>query len=184
MRRHLAGQINLLRVVLLLAVFWSPTSSISAHPFHVSFAEAEWNADTKMLEVALKVNPNDLEDALRRRTKRRIHLETDAAEKVIVQYLRDSFTVRRGKNKDIPLKWVGSEISVKDAWLYFEFPLQEGLNNITIQNSILSHVRDQKNTVSIRNRKQRATLVFSHQKTELPVKFASVGSTGPRIDAQ
>ena len=170
--------------IAILASLSCGASSVWAHPFHVSFAEAEWNTKTKVLEVALKVNPNDLEDALRRQTKRRIRLEADAAEKVIAEYLRQKFVVRSEKKKIVPFKWIGCEISVKDAWLYFEYSLPNGPNKITITNSILSHVRDQKNTVSLRNKKQRATLVFTQHKTELPVEFVSPKETSNSDNAQ
>ena len=41
------------------------------HPFHVTLAEAEYNAESRRLEVALRVyHPLDLETALTRRAGR------------------------------------------------------------------------------------------------------------------
>ena len=50
-----------------LAVFVSLTAAVvSAHPSHVAIAEAEWNQESKKMEVALRVRPEDLEEALTR----------------------------------------------------------------------------------------------------------------------
>ena len=38
---------------------------VMAHPFHASIAEAEFNADSGKLEVALRLHPVDLEAVLR-----------------------------------------------------------------------------------------------------------------------
>ena len=54
------------------------TASSSAHPHHVSIAEAEWNLKTRSLEVALKVHPNDLERALRELERLHERMEWDA----------------------------------------------------------------------------------------------------------
>lgn len=172
MRSQMLGRFDVTFVVV-CALFACASSSSSAHPFHVSFAEAEWNAGTKSLEVALKLHPNDLEQALRRLTKRRIKLEANAAEAAIVKYLRNTFVVKDKKKRNAALTWVGSEISVKEAWLYFEFSLPDGLENISITNSVMSHVQGQKNTVFIRDGKRRTTLVFSEHQVALPVKFTS-----------
>src|SRR5687767_2105837 len=42
------------------------TSSLTAHPFHTTTAEMEFNAKTGRLEVSLRVLASDLEEALAR----------------------------------------------------------------------------------------------------------------------
>ena len=68
------------------------TGSVTeAHPFHVTWAEAEWNSETGMLEVALRVHPGDLENVLRQRTQQQILLADASAEKAVEEYLRETF---------------------------------------------------------------------------------------------
>lgn len=47
----------------------------SAHPFHISTAEMEFNSKTGKFEVALKLHANDLERALSLQAGRRINLD-------------------------------------------------------------------------------------------------------------
>ena len=49
----------------LILLLWV-TAEVQAHSLHQSTAEAEWNAETKKLEVSLTVFVNDLELALMR----------------------------------------------------------------------------------------------------------------------
>ena len=130
-----------------------------AHPFHVSFAEAEWNAETKRLEVALKLSPIDLENAVRRHSQKQVRLEqVEASEAFVQAYLKDHLRVRQEK-KPISLKWVGYEVNPKDAWIYFEVPLPKGVEGIEIANTVLfGDVLGQVNYMSIRQGKQGATV--------------------------
>ncbi|MEM7154060.1 MAG: DUF6702 family protein [Myxococcota bacterium] len=91
--------------------------SAGAHPYHVSTAEA-WVRDGR-LEVALKVSPEDLQEALRRAAGKKVDIDGDISA-LIRAYLRKHFTVR-GPDGLVPMKWVGSEVEVETAWLYFEY---------------------------------------------------------------
>ncbi len=154
-----------LRVLGALA-FCFATAVAWGHPFHVSIAEAEYNAATKMLEVALQVHPTDLEAAVRRQSGQRIVLETSAnADEQIVAYLRRSFVVKPKCSEPTTLRWVGKEVAVKHAWLYFEVSLPQGLEGVEITNSLFFELLpDQVNTMTVRDGKRRATLHFTRRK--------------------
>ncbi len=68
------------------------------HPFHVTIAEAQVNINEqgiKVLEVTLRVEPDELEAAIERRIDMKFKLETAPnADKLIVEYLDDVFRVR------------------------------------------------------------------------------------------
>lgn len=109
--------------------------SLLAHPFHVSYAEAQWNAEGDRLQVALRVSPLDLDNALSNVTGRRIRLEKESAEekrKLVEAYLRDVIFLADGptslptKNADVlderrkRFHWVGLEDETRYVWVYFE----------------------------------------------------------------
>ena len=144
------------------------TSWTLAHPFHVSIAEAEWSSKTKSLEVALRVHPSDLEKALSRRAKKTIDLDKTPKIDVLIQdYLKEVFQARVEKAAPEKIKWVGKEVKVKHAWLYFEIPLESGLSNVQFTNRIFFELlEDQVNTINFRDRakKRRKSLTFNKKK--------------------
>jgi hypothetical protein len=123
----------------------------------------DWNAKKKVLEVALRVQPEDLERVLRTRAKRRVNLEkTKGVDVLIQQYLAEVLLVVPQPEKPGTIRWVGKEVSSKEAWLYFEIPRPQGIENLKLLNRIfLEILPDQVNTVRFRNGKIRKTLIFN-----------------------
>ena len=140
----------------------------SAHPCHASIAEAEWNAKTGRLEIAMQVNPVDLEQALRRLAERPIDLDkSKGIDRLIQKYLARSFFVKEPDGKQAKLIWVGYEADLKDAWLYFEVPLKKGPENVTFGSAFfLELLPDQANTINFRVGKLRKSLTFTADQLE------------------
>ncbi|MFO0939394.1 MAG: DUF6702 family protein [Pirellulales bacterium] len=83
---------NILRVIFSLSCLWVAcvglTSTCSAgHPYHTSSAELDWNADSKRWEVALRIHGGDLELALARQFGKRVDIESEQAQELMVDYL-------------------------------------------------------------------------------------------------
>ena len=122
-------RLGALFALLLLDTLTSPDPR-AAHPFHVSLAEVEFNAESGKLEVALRVYPLDLEKALTLHAARRISIDDEPeVDALIAAYLKDRFRVTGADGKPASIEWVGRELSVKDAWLYFEMPLSGGIHD-------------------------------------------------------
>lgn len=169
-----------------VALFCALSSQAFAHAFHVSVAEAEVNHRSNRIEVALRVHPSDLERALEqmnrssRRSYRRIQLEKEPKiDELILQYLQSSIQLTETKTtpktdtkdkkaakvkpaKPGKLVWVGKEVDVKWAWLYFEIPIpKQGLDNATLSNKVfIELLEDQVNTVILKDGKRKQTLSF------------------------
>jgi len=141
---------------------------VAAHPRHSSIAEAEWNAKTGRLEIAMQLNPVDLEQALRRLADRPIDLDKSAGiERLIEKYLSRVFFVREPDGKRAKLVWVGYEVDLKDAWLYFEVPLKKGPENVTFGSAFFMELLpDQANTINFRVGKLRKSLTFTADQLE------------------
>jgi hypothetical protein len=131
------------------------------HPFHVTLAEAEFNPETRRLEVALRVyHPLDLETALTRLAGRKVTLDGTAdVDELIAAYLDEAFVVERPDGTRAALEWVGKEVTLKTAWLYFEVDLPGGPEGCTFADRVLFEVEpDQANTIVFRDGRRRASL--------------------------
>ena len=151
-----------LRIGLLLLVTLTAGVNLQAHPFHATYTEVDWNAKSKVLEVALRVQPEDLDRVLSLRAKRKIDIEkTKDVDKLIQKYLADVFLVEPKLKQPVAIRWVGKEVSSKEAWLYFEISRPQGIEGLKLLNRIfLEIIPDEVNTVRVRYGKQRVTLRF------------------------
>lgn len=149
----------------------------SAHPLHISHAEADYNRETSRLEVALKVFADDFEARLSGRAGHRVSLERTPAvefDALCRAYLGETFVVKSRDGAIQPLQWVGREL--KDAenrlWLYFEVALPDGVDGARILHAVLTdEFSDQLNSVLVRDGKRAATLVFFPDRGEKAVVF-------------
>jgi len=159
--------------MILGCVLATTTQAETIHPFHISLAEVEYNAKTKKLEIALRIHPDDLEQALRDLTGKKVVLDkTKNVDKLILKYLAKTFSVKpkstgekKVKQKPAKIVWVGKEIKIKWSWLYFEIPLKNGWDGIEITNRILfDQVKKQTNTMLFKQGKKRAAINFTSKK--------------------
>ena len=170
-------QRNLL-IVIAAALFAIPFDSVAAsHPFHVSRAEIEYNAKRKTFEVALCVWPEDLEKAASKLENRdvNIDLETEAnRDAIFKKYVAAKFKfveatdpesdTKSNANKPTPAKirWIGSEIKIKQGWLYFEVAADASVSDWTIENRMFFELNDdQLNQIQVQNGKLMASQTLS-----------------------
>lgn len=145
-----------------------------AHPRHTSIAEAQWNAKSGRLEIALQVHPVDLEQALRRISNRPVDLDkSTGVDRLLQAYLARSFVVKQADGKPAKLIWVGYEVDLKDAWLYFEVPLKNGPENATFGAAFFFELLpDQANTINFRVGRLRKSLTFTADQLEAVFRVA------------
>ncbi|MES2694226.1 MAG: DUF6702 family protein [Verrucomicrobiota bacterium] len=163
----------------LLALFALPAPLLRAHPIHTSLAEADYNAKTKTLEVALRVFADDFEEALSARAKKKITLEhTPAAEFTALAqaYLAAGFTLRRADGIVAPHTWIGREFkdATNELWLFFEIALPAGLEGTRLRHALLSEqFADQLNSLLLRDGPRSLTLAFLPGQEEKTVRLRS-----------
>ena len=115
-----------------------------------------------MLEVALKVIPEDLETALQEQLGKRVNLEkTDNIDSEIVRYLSRTLQFIGTDNQRLKLTWIGKEITHKAAWLYFEVPYKKP-QTLEIRNTLLDGIShgQQVNTLVFLQGDTKQRLVF------------------------
>jgi len=161
-----------LLVVMFSALFACPMGPVTApHPFHVTRAEIEYNGERNTFEVALCVWPEDLEKAISKMEDRdvSIDVETEAdRDSMFKKYVAAKFQFSgRPESKRIAatpkgIRWVGSEIKVKQGWLYFEVPADASMNDWTIENRMFFELNDdQLNQIQIQNGKLMTSQTLS-----------------------
>lgn len=154
-------------VVWCLLVLGVMPPSVMAHPYHVSVAEVEWNPDHSVFEVALKLLPEDLEDALGAVAGQRVNLDAPGMDALIRSYLQDRIGVRNQDGEQGELKWVGKEVSYRAAWLYFEITAPAG-DALWLYNRILFE----------RHPQQINTLLYRHNKRSQSINLTAAKGNG------
>lgn len=131
-----------------------------AHPRHSSLADAAYNAKTRSLEVVLRVEANDLEEAVQARggVKRPLEL----AEAQVIAWLKDGLVLRRPDGKPAPLKWVGMQVQGASAELFFEFDLPAGPLGVTVEHRLFfREAAQQINQLNVSAEGLQTTLLFT-----------------------
>ncbi|MFN9717971.1 MAG: DUF6702 family protein [Planctomycetota bacterium] len=119
---------RLLLIGCVLVLFAWQTAD-AAHPFHTTFAEIEWNAETHRFEVALQLPGMQIDEELSRIHKRRINTETTAdAETILENYITNRFKITDKLHDRCRIHWVGMEVELRDVWVYFEVELLKATN--------------------------------------------------------
>jgi hypothetical protein len=144
----------------------------SAHRFHASLAELEYVPTTHTVEISIRVFPDDLEEALGRRTGKHVRLDvTPNAEQLAEQYVRSAFVLYDSSKKEIPLEWVGMEVKTDSAWLFVQATVPDGLDGVRLRNAIFFELfGDQVNTVNVKRGGAKSTLVFKSGDPARPVE--------------
>lgn len=133
------GKAQSLILVLCLLV----TVPVLAHPSHSSYAELDWNEAGSTLEVALRVVPEDLEQALTRAEGQPVVLQErdQDSSRVVQAYLATHFLVANDRGEKMPLSLVGMEISHNQTWIYFTVATGTG-RPLTLDNRLMMETAD------------------------------------------
>lgn len=137
-------------------------SSHAWHKFYVSLAQVEYNAETKSLEIAIRVFPDDLELALKRANNRNVDLaRTPDVDKLLLAYLQTHFEIQNAKGETQILQWVGKETEVDSTWLYLESPCPGGLTDARARNTLFFELYpEQANTINFKQAARKNDLTW------------------------
>ena len=163
------------------------TSVVHAHPFHITSAEAQINAKNRTLEVALELNPTELEQAMELRWNRDIDLDEADAESLVARYAEEVFKVI-SHDEPADFTWVGQELGIASGWLYFQFEDIDGLSSLIVENRFLVEVAqdnqsEQLNTIRFKDPSARGSAIRKLSLTFTPPKYR-LTLDGPTLGAQ
>ncbi len=169
-RQRINRQRLFLGVALVAAVVSSPADCQASHPYHVSHAEVNWNANSGNFEVALCVWPADLEKALKGDTGKSVDLDkVEDLDQLLETYITKKFRITSSegqnesnadKNVAKSLRWVGHERDLKKAWLYFEISGDKAVHQWKIENQVFFELNeDQLNHVDFKYGKSAQVVI-------------------------
>lgn len=132
--------------------------SIAQHPDHVTLTEIAVNTETRCLEVSVRVDPGQIEDALYLAFDERVRAVSGSRfDSLLQRYLRQNFLVQRHRGGWGKLRWVGLETDPFECWLHFEVTLPDRGGELRISNQMFFEVNPfQLNRLFLRG-KQRVT---------------------------
>lgn len=111
----------MMRVVVGAGLLVLASSTAAAHPLHATVAEVEWNPKSGRFEVAACLGISDLEDALSLAEHTRVSLERHKdIDRLLQNYVASRFQVIAHGDDSCRIEWVGHELELHNAWLYFE----------------------------------------------------------------
>ncbi|QDV84398.1 DUF6702 family protein [Planctomycetes bacterium TBK1r] len=127
-----------------LVALWS---TLLMHPVHETVCEIEWNAESRRVEVALRIDVLDEQWMAR-------SIQADADEDWQGQYLRSKLffdpQVGQGERAEPeaakpeavklsgrPIRWVGRKLDGGHVWWFFEVVCQDGQPPTSIQTRLL-----------------------------------------------
>lgn len=149
----------------------------SAHPIHTSTAEADYNRESKQLEIALRVFADDFEAALGDLAGKKISLEKTPRvelDALTRAYLIEHFIVKALDGTLASQRLIGRELkdAANELWLYFEIALPGGVDGARLDYTVLrERFPDQLNSLRVRDGPRQATLVFLPKQAEQTVRF-------------
>lgn len=133
----------------------------SAHKFHVSFTQIEYNAQEKTAEITMRVFADDLETALSRRSGQSIKLDHKDAATWIAAYLRETLELKGRDGQIKKLTWIGLEPKADVAFLYIEAKMPEGIAGAQLRQRVFFELfEDQVNQVLLKSGSDKSSLDF------------------------
>ena len=124
------------------------------HPDHVTLTEIAVNRETRCLEVSVRVDPGQIEDALYLAYDERVRAVAGSRfETLLMRYLRQNFLVQRSRGGWGKLRWVGLQSDPFECWLHFEITLPEKGGELRLSNQMFFEVNPfQLNRLFLRSR--------------------------------
>jgi hypothetical protein len=153
----------------------SCSTCFATHPYHVSYAEVEWNAKTGNFEVALCVWPADLEKAIAAQENKVVDLDSvkeldSLLEKYVAKRFKVTSASQNAAQKTVPqpIRWIGHEKNLKKAWLYFEVSGDKTTNDWTIENRVFFEMNEeQANHVQLKLGNKVENVASTHAKSSI-----------------
>lgn len=146
-------------------LFWlaaALTMPSLAHTFHTSLTRIDYNKEAKSLEIEINLFNHDLEKVLEEKNKKRVDFEkTKEIDKMLFDYLNETFVFKSQNDSIKKLVWVGKEINADLTTVFVEVDEIENPENLKLQNKIFfESFAEQVNLVTLHSDDKKFDLVF------------------------
>ncbi|WP_246859413.1 DUF6702 family protein [Spirosoma sp. KCTC 42546] len=150
------------------------TASRSAHEFHASVTQMQYNAKDRVFEISVRIFTDDFEKALSAASNSKINLDGPPAkhDPLIEKYIQAHFSYVSPQKQTKPVKYVGHEVEADANWLYLEMPYTEPFKGgLLKQNVLMELFDDQVNMVNVQYQGQKKTFVFRKNQPVQDISF-------------
>ena len=159
--------------VLFLFIF--PLLAFSAHKYHFSMTEIEYNKEQKSFQIIINVFVDDIELALNEDYNIKLKLATKnelkTSDKHFEKYLKDKLKFKL-QDKEFPFKYLGKEYEGDLVYFYLEIGDVENPQSLEIQNKVLlQYFKDQQNIVKLKVGKMRSSEILNKENDKALLKF-------------
>lgn len=138
------------------------TAKSSAHNYHTSLTRIDFNKEAKSLEIEINVFNHDLEKVLEKKNKKRVDFDkSDEMDKLIFEYLNETFLIKNVSGDLLKSVWIGKEIKTDMTTAFIEIDNVESVENLQIQNKIFfESFSEQTNLVAFHLDEKKSDLKF------------------------
>ncbi|MEL6630792.1 MAG: DUF6702 family protein [Bacteroidota bacterium] len=134
------------------------------HPFYMSVTEMYFNEANQSLEVSMKLNIEDVEEALEAQGTPKLHMATEKeyeeTDRYLMTYLDKNFEVKvNGEKKDF--QFAGKEYKDDVVWCYLEFMDVTDPQTFSFRHKVLTDLFEaQQNIIHLKVSGQKKSLRF------------------------
>lgn len=156
-------------LVFIIVLFFCQVSL--AHEYFFSFAEMEYNAQTKQFELSIQASTHDVELVLKKLNLPVKELELQTRDSIVKKglesWLNSGFQIQSGENS-IPFKLIGFEILPNGLlYAYLESEPQELISPLHVKYDLLmADFPEQQNKITFTAYHKKQTAVFLPAKPE------------------
>ena len=137
------------------------------HDFHTSITRIDYNEESKVLEITLRVFTDDMSSGLDGFTGQNLNfgtpMESPNVNEKLPEYLNTRFKIQVD-GKPVKYKYLGKELEDDATWIYLESEKTKPSKSIQVTNSVLTELfDDQGNIIHIHIRGKKHTLGLSKE---------------------
>lgn len=167
-------------VVIFTCLAFLSAMPVLGHTYHTSLTRLDHNSKKGLLEITIRVFIHDLVPVLEKINQRRIDLERSPdIDGMLERYVGQNFEIKDKKDVTQKLSWVGKEMDVDVAFLYFEIATSESPEGYSLKNSIFfESFPQQTNLLVSRSDKKKCDLVFVGGDTFKELSFKPSSKAG------
>lgn len=153
---------------------WLGCHAVLLHHVHQTYGEIEWNAESRRLEVALRLDARDEELMLKEASKDATRNAKQAPAIKQRSYLANHFRVEDFRERSAPVKryhWIGREEKSGFVWWYFEMSSSDGRRPNRLMNRLLLDQDDRyRNHIRVLDADPPSTIVFDSETTTADIQ--------------
>lgn len=159
----------------LLAICCLGLMSFGLHKFYVGIYQVNYASEKKMLQITTRIFLDDLNDAIKQKYKREMHLgETaETAEEIALmqKYITEKFTIKVD-GKPQPLQFLSKEVENNVMICYFRCTGISKIKSVEISNKILFDlVTEQQNIIQTNINGEKKSILMTVDNTSAILKY-------------